>query len=118
VDGLVVNEAQINRNLNMTHGLLFSGRALLALVERGMSREDAYAMVQENAMRCWDSVQAGDAEPLRGLLERDPRMSGLDVEGGFLADLFGIDFFLKYVDDIFKRFPIFEKGDFPPEGGR
>ncbi|MDR3076650.1 MAG: adenylosuccinate lyase, partial [Synergistaceae bacterium] len=110
IDGLVVNEYMIRRNLGMTRGLLFSGRVLLALVEGGMSREDAYAVVQENAMKCWDAVQGGGGELfLRDLLERDPRVSVLkfkDARG--IGHLFDIDFYLRHVDEIFARFEIFK----------
>jgi adenylosuccinate lyase len=114
VDGLVVNEPMINRNLNMTRGLLFSGRILLALVEHGLSREDAYAIVQDNAMRCWESVQSGEnGESLYDLLALDPRLSGLiSSDRGAFEKLFDLDFYLRYVDDIFKRFSIFRDGNF------
>ena len=44
----------MRRNLELTHGALFSQRALTALVESGMSRDDAYRLVQESAQRAWD----------------------------------------------------------------
>jgi adenylosuccinate lyase len=98
----------IERNLELTGGLIASGRLLLALVELGMSREDAYAAVQENAMKCWDAAQRGERASLRGLLEADPRTEPL-ARGGGLGELFRFDFFLAHVDEIFERFPIFEK---------
>ncbi|MEA2330175.1 MAG: adenylosuccinate lyase [Thermoleophilaceae bacterium] len=55
VDGLVVHEERMLANLEATHGALFSQRALLALVESGRSRDDAYRIVQENAQRAWDT---------------------------------------------------------------
>src|SRR2546429_9881154 len=54
VDGMVVHEDRMRANLEATHGALFSQRALLALVEQGISRDDAYRLVQENAQRAWD----------------------------------------------------------------
>jgi adenylosuccinate lyase len=80
----------------------------LALVERGMTREDAYAAVQENAMKCWDAAQRRESASMRALLEADPRTALLTRDGG-LGELFGFDFFLAHVDEIFARFPIFEK---------
>jgi adenylosuccinate lyase len=62
-DGMVVNEDRMRANLDITHGALFSQRALLALVESGRSRDDAYRIVQQNAQRAWD-----DAIPFRDLL--------------------------------------------------
>src|SRR3954452_21884114 len=54
VDGLVVYPDRMERNLWASHGLFFSHRLLLALVERGLERADAYRLVQRNAMRAWD----------------------------------------------------------------
>ncbi|HXQ88593.1 MAG TPA: adenylosuccinate lyase [Solirubrobacterales bacterium] len=53
--GMKVNEERMKENLGLTHGALFSQRALTALVESGMTRDDAYRVVQENAQRAWDS---------------------------------------------------------------
>jgi adenylosuccinate lyase len=55
VDGLVVHEDRMRANLDATHGALFSQRALLALVESGRSRDEAYRIVQANAQRAWDT---------------------------------------------------------------
>jgi adenylosuccinate lyase len=51
---MTVHRDRMQRNLEMTHGALFSQRALTALVEGGMSRDEAYRVVQENAQRAWD----------------------------------------------------------------
>jgi adenylosuccinate lyase len=53
--GMTVNEERMRENLGLTYGALFSQRALTALVESGMTRDDAYRVVQENAQRAWDS---------------------------------------------------------------
>ena len=53
--GMKVNEERMRENLGLTHGALFSQRALTALVESGMTRDDAYRVVQENAQRAWDT---------------------------------------------------------------
>jgi adenylosuccinate lyase len=55
VDGLVVHEDRMRANLEATHGALYSQRALLALVESGCSRDDAYRIVQASAQRAWDT---------------------------------------------------------------
>jgi adenylosuccinate lyase len=55
VRGMTVHEDRMLANLEATHGALYSQRALLALVESGMSRDDAYRIVQENAQRAWDT---------------------------------------------------------------
>jgi adenylosuccinate lyase len=54
VEGMTVHTERMRRNLELTHGALFSQRALTALVEGGMSRDEAYRVVQENAQRAWD----------------------------------------------------------------
>ena len=64
VDGLVVDPERMLANLEITCGALFSQRVLLALVASGMSRDDAYRIVQEDAQRAWD-----EQTPLRALLE-------------------------------------------------
>ena len=51
---MTVHTERMQRNLELTHGALFSQRALTALVESGMSRDDAYRLVQESAQRAWD----------------------------------------------------------------
>ncbi|MDR0649157.1 MAG: adenylosuccinate lyase [Synergistaceae bacterium] len=108
IDGLVVDEARMKKNLEMTRGLLFSGRVLLALVESGFSREDAYAVVQECAMRCWEGVTNGDSGPsLRDALASHPRLAPFMEGGGArLDELFDINFYFRHVDDIFSRFKI------------
>jgi adenylosuccinate lyase len=52
---MTVNEDRMLANLGLTHGALYSQRALLALVESGMTRDEAYRIVQENAQRAWDT---------------------------------------------------------------
>jgi adenylosuccinate lyase len=54
VEGMTVRTARMQENIELTHGALFSQRALTALVESGMTRDDAYRVVQENAQRAWD----------------------------------------------------------------
>jgi adenylosuccinate lyase len=71
--GMVVHSERMLQNIDLTCGALFSQRVLLALVEQGMTRDDAYRVVQESAQRAWDT-----GTPLRDLLaERD---LGLDLD--------------------------------------
>jgi adenylosuccinate lyase len=74
--GMVVHADRMRENLELTHGALFSQRALLALVSAGMSRDDAYRVVQESAQEAWDR-----RTPLRGLLEA--RRLDLDLDEVF-----------------------------------
>jgi adenylosuccinate lyase len=78
VQGLVVDEQRMRANLELTYGALFSQRVLLALVEGGMVRDDAYRIAQELAQRAWD-----EGTPLRELLAADERTSGLDLDAIF-----------------------------------
>jgi adenylosuccinate lyase len=73
LDGLVVYPERMKANLEISRGLIYSSRVLLALVDTGMQREDAYAVVQRNAMKVWDDVQqARDGKTYRELLAEDP----------------------------------------------
>ncbi len=74
VDGMVVHEERMRENLELTHGALYSQRALLALVEAGRSRDDAYRIVQENAQRAWD-----EGTPFRDLLAQAAPELDLDA---------------------------------------
>jgi adenylosuccinate lyase len=76
VEGMTVHADRMRANLEVTSGALFSQRALLALVESGMPRDDAYRVVQENAQRAWDT-----GTPFRELLDQTPQ--GLDLDAIF-----------------------------------
>jgi adenylosuccinate lyase len=99
LEGLHVDVARMRDNMDLTGGLLFSGRVLLFLVERlNLSREEAYAIVQDNAMRCWEGQGR-----LLDLLAADERLEGVPREE--LGELFQMDFFTRHVEEIFSRFP-------------
>ena len=99
IDGLVVDEDKMRQDIEITKGLLFSGRVLVTLVEKeGISREDAYAIAQSNAMRCWN-----EKVPLLDLLKSDNRITRLTHSE--LESLFDLGYYLKHVDEIFCRFP-------------
>ncbi len=101
VDGLVLYPAQMLANLNKTRGLIFSSKVLLALVDEGLSREDAYAVVQENAMATWREIQAGEpGTTFREKLAADPRVS---LSGEALDAIFDPRSFLTRVDAVFDR---------------
>ncbi len=91
VDGMVVHPDRMLANLNATHGALYSQRALLALVESGRSRDDAYRIVQENAQRAFD----GGVE-FRDLLAT--AAPGLDLDA-----IFDPSAFVKHADEIVAR---------------
>ena len=73
LDGLNVYTDKAVHNLWRTKGLIFSSKCILALVDTGMTREDAYVVVQRNAMQVWEDIQqAVDGPSYRERLEADP----------------------------------------------
>jgi adenylosuccinate lyase len=78
VEGMVVDAGRMRENLELTHGGLFSQRVLLALVDGGLSREDAYRVVQRLAQQALD-----ERVPMRDLLAGDPAGAGLDLDAIF-----------------------------------
>jgi adenylosuccinate lyase len=78
VEGMVVDQQRMRENLELTHGALFSQRVLLALVERGFARDDAYRIVQRLAQQALDS-----RVHLRSLLAADPAGARLDLDAIF-----------------------------------
>jgi adenylosuccinate lyase len=97
VDKLLVYPQNMQKNLDRLGGLVHSQRVLLALTQKGVSREDAYRLVQRNAMPVW----RGEGDFL-ALLKKDAdvkaRLSGAELE-----ELFDLGYHLKHVDTIFKR---------------
>jgi adenylosuccinate lyase len=93
VEGMVVHEERMRENLELTCGALFSQRVLLALVEGGMVRDEAYRIVQRTAQAAWDT-----RTPLRSLLEAEPAASGLDLDA-----LFDYAHYIRHADAIFAR---------------
>jgi len=95
---LDVFEENIERNLELTKGLVFSQRVLLALVEKGIERERAYEAVQSNAMQSWER-----GSDFRELCLEDPAIT--EVLGKeILNSLFDVGYYTRYVDEIFDRF--------------
>ena len=97
VDGMVVFPERMRRNLEASFGLYFSQRLLLALVSSGLPRDDAYRIVQRDAMQAWDGETS-----FRELVEADQEVAaGLD--GKALKAVFDNDAYLAHVDTIFAR---------------
>ena len=101
VQGLQVYPARCLANLNATRGLIYSSRVLLALVDTGMSREDAYAVVQRNAMAVWDDIQQARAGA--GLWERLADDPECPLDTSTLAACFDPQAFLERVPVLFQR---------------
>ncbi|HKJ74953.1 MAG TPA: adenylosuccinate lyase [Alphaproteobacteria bacterium] len=97
IDKLVVYPENMKKNLDKLGGLIHSQRVLLALTQKGVSREDAYAMVQRNAMKVWEkgadflTELGGDKDVTKALGKKA------------LKDLFDMDYHTRHVDTIFKR---------------
>ncbi len=102
LDGMVVYPRRMASNMQKSHGLIFSQRVLLALIEKGMSREEAYRVVQHNAMKAWD----GEMD-FKELLKQDPRVTKFLSET-VITSLFDLRYHLAHVDELFKR--VFGKG--------
>ena len=102
MDGLLVYPENMRRNLGLSLGMWNSQTVLLALIRRGLTREDAYTMVQRNAMKTWEVNHAGrdDADFLE-MLKADPEVAG-HFKSGELEALCSLDFHLKEVDQRFK----------------
>jgi len=96
--GLNVYPKRMKQNMEITRGLLFSQRVLLALIDKGMSRQGAYKIVQRNAMATWKS----DTKKFINLLKADKEvMAVLTITE--LEALFDYNYYLRYVDDVFQR---------------
>ncbi len=93
VDGMTVNRNRMLENLELTHGALFSQRVLLALIEAGSERDDAYRVVQELAQHAWDQ-----GIPMRELLAADERAAGLDLD-----EIFNFGHYIRYSEEIVSR---------------
>ena len=97
MEGLEVYPERMRRNLDATRGLVFSQKALLALIEAGLGRERAYAIVQRHAQ-----AALGGGAPLLDRLRADPEASSL-LGGDALAALFDAESYLTHVDATFER---------------
>jgi adenylosuccinate lyase len=95
--GLKVYPENMWHNMELTRGLIFSQRVLLALINKGLTREEAYKMVQGNAMEAWRGKKS-----FLALLQKDKRIANYLTQGE-LKSLFDYNYYLKYVDTVFGR---------------
>jgi adenylosuccinate lyase len=100
VETLEVEDGRMLANLQATRGLVFSQAVLLALVENGLSRDDAYRIVQRNALAAWDG-----GEQLLDLLKNDPDVT---IAGEELTALFSVERFLANSAIVFERLEALE----------
>src|SRR5436190_8277869 len=97
VDGLVVYPERMRRNIDASHGLVFSHRLLLALVGAGLDRGDAYRIVQRHAMQAWD-----EERDFRELVFADPQISSR-LDPASLEGVFDLAATVQHVDVVFER---------------
>jgi adenylosuccinate lyase len=97
VDGLIVDPERMRRNLDASHGLVFSQRVLLALVGTGLSRDEAYRLVQRNALAAWD-----EERDFQALVSSDPEIRSR-LDESVLAEAFDLGAALRHVDVLFER---------------
>jgi len=102
IENLAIYPQNMQKNLDRLQGLVFSQRVLLTLIEEaGISREDAYEIVQSNAMKIW----AGESNSFLELLKRDEKVSS-KLSAKKLEEIFDLGYHTKNIDQIFKQ--IFE----------
>jgi adenylosuccinate lyase len=97
LDSLVVYPENMLKNLNATRGLVFSGQLLLALTQKGVSREDAYVWTQRNAMKVWD--EGGE---FADLIKKDADISS-KLSQEEIARVFDVKHYLRNVEKVFAR---------------
>jgi adenylosuccinate lyase len=95
--GLLVYPERMRENMASSYGLPFSQRVLNALIETGLSRQDAYKIVQRNAMVSWKERRS-----FREILDRDDDITSR-IEAAQLDELFDYAYYTRYVDDSFRR---------------
>ncbi len=104
MDGLQVDEERMRTNLNMTGGLIFSQRILLALIDKGVGRQEAYKMVQRNAKKVWSMSSRGavEGQALIEFLNNDEEVMQY-LSPNELAELTDTDYYVRYIDTAFAR---------------
>ena len=107
VEGLVVRPERMRRNLEASHGLFFSQRLLLALVESGLERSKAYELVQRNAMRAWEEEQ-----DFPHLVRSDSAISA-QLDAPALDAVFDLEAYTRHVDVVFDRLSVLSPREEP-----
>jgi len=95
--GLQIYPQRMKRNIELTKGLIFSQRVMLALIEKGLSRQKAYELVQRNSMKSWK-----ENKNFLSLLKADAEVTAT-LSPGELEPLFDEQYYLRYINDIFER---------------
>ena len=95
--GLIVNTKKMKKNMELSKGLIFSQRVMLALIDKGMGRQIAYELIQRNAMKTWKSSKS-----FLSLLKADQEIT-VALPQAELEALFDYQYYLRHVDEIFGR---------------
>jgi adenylosuccinate lyase len=98
IDKLIVYPATMQKNLDRLGGLVHSQRVMLALTQKGVAREDAYRLVQRNAMKVWN----GEATDFQALLKADAEVTA-KLSPKEIEEKFDLGYHLKHVDTVFRR---------------
>ena len=102
---LIVYPENMMRNLNLTNGLIFSQEVLLSLIQKGLTREDAYKLVQKNAMKVWE-----EKIDFKELIKNDAKISKL-LSNNEIDELFDLNKILININKIFERLGLNEKSN-------
>jgi len=100
--GLKIYPQQMKRNVEISKGLVFSQRVMLALIDKGLSRQKAYELVQRSAMKSWQG-----SKKFLNLLKADPEVT-TNLPQEELEQLFDYQYYLRYMDEIFQRLGLTE----------
>ncbi|MFN4189960.1 MAG: adenylosuccinate lyase, partial [Pseudothermotoga sp.] len=95
LENLVVYKDNMIKNIEITHGLIYSQRLMLALIDKGLSRNEAYDLVQSLSLKCWQTKA-----DLKSLAKENLKILTHEE----IESVFDPNFYLKYVDEIYKRF--------------
>jgi adenylosuccinate lyase len=102
MSGLQVYPQRMRKNMELTKGLVFSQRVMLALIDKGLSRQDAYRLVQHIAMKSWKINRN-----FLNLLKAEDKVTAI-LPPSELESLFNYQYYLRYVDEIFRRLGLTE----------
>ena len=97
LEELKINKDNMKKNIDRTHGLVFSQRVMLALVDKGLKREEAYNLAQRNALKAWENE-----ENYKDLIKKDNEISKYLNEKE-IEKVFDYNYYLKEIDNIFTR---------------
>jgi len=97
---LRVYPENMKKNLELSRGVFFSQRLMLKLVEKGLSRDEAYRLIQKNAMRCWE-----EGKDFRKLVTEDANIAS-HLSRKEIEELFELNYYTRYVDKIMERLGI------------